>query len=91
MTEQERQLFIDSKWMKICDLGVKYFDIKEEYEINTLTKQVRNTKTNQTLVWRDYCTASNLDKRVGVQKKSNNKNSSLTYNQLCKAIRLVEV
>ena len=85
MTEQERQIFIDSKWMKICDISADYFDIKEEFEINTLTKKVRNVVTHNTLSWFDL--GGSIGKRTTVNKKSNNKNTDICNTKICKDIR----
>ena len=87
MSDQERLDFINSKWMRICDIGADYFDIKEEFEINTLTKKVRNVVTHNELTWFDL--GGSVGKRTTVQKKSTDKNTDISYTKICKQIRLI--
>lgn len=78
-----------NKYIKICDLGGKYSNIKDCYAINVLTKVVKNTETNNICHWVDTCTES-LDKRVEVLK-DNGIASSLQFHSLAKALRTVGI
>lgn len=72
-------------WIKFNELGEKYFSVKDEYEINVLTKRVRNSNTGHILDWID--TGNSTIGKVISLSKNNGKNSNFHYTQVSKACR----
>lgn len=84
MTELERQEYINQFWKPFNSL---YSDVKNEYEINILTKHVRNSATGNLCNWIDNGTAS-LGRRVELMK-DNGKVSSYHESKVRNQCRLI--
>lgn len=76
------------KWIKFNELSEKYFEVKDEYEINVLTKRVRNSKTGHILDWID--TGNSTVGKVISLNKDNGKNSNYHYTQVSRLCRLYQ-
>ena len=87
MTETNRLDTIGT-WMKFNQLSDKYSMVKDEYEINVLTKRVRNIKTLHILDWIDTGNGT-IGKCISLNK-CNGKNSSFHYTEVSRFCRLYQ-
>lgn len=70
----------------ICEINEKFWNIKREYVINLLTKQIRNTRTGRIEKWGTTSAYDTEDQRIGVFKEDG-KMTSLRRNIISKYIR----
>lgn len=84
MTNIEREEYLNQFWKPFNSL---FIDVIDDYEINTLTKVVRNKITGNICGWLDTGNAT-IGRRVELLK-SNGKTSSYSENKVRKQCRLI--
>ena len=86
--EEERKEVIDRNWIRINQLDSyrPAGNVKDEFEINIITKQVRNSKTGHIIPYVDQIGTTAMGEKTVAVRKEDGKNTNLQKSRLARAV-----